>query len=169
MNDLDSIDVFKAFKRKERKEIFNYIRLTFDRDSELSEIRSLRKRQINACKKAGLDVTSQEVLAIIDFRDVEVNVLINTYIGKINNDNLYDSLISNQYLFWTIQEEMRKPFDKENTIKYKSDLSKQSEEVEKRISSLMERIYGTDELKDMGAKVIRMSYEERVKSKADVQ
>ena len=163
-----NIKEFKAFKHKDKAKIIKYIELCFGKDSDLNTIQNFNNRQIKAAQHARLSITSQEVINIISFRDEDVNILINTYIGKIQNSNLYDSLISNQYLFWLIQEQMRKPIDGLDDLKKRTELSKLSEEVEKRISNLTDKIYGTGETKDMGAKVIRMSYEQRIIPEADV-
>ena len=47
-------------------------------------------------------------------------------------------------------------------------LSKYSETIEQRIAVLTKKIYGFDEVAEIGAKVIRMSYGQRVKEKENV-
>lgn len=167
MVDYSEIEEFSSFKRTGKPKIIKYIELCFDKDSPLNQIQNFRERQLKAAKKSKMDITDDNTLAIIDFRDMEVNVLINTFLGKINNSNLYDSLISNQFIFWSIQEEMRKPIDSKK-LRERTDLSKLSETIEERISVLMKKIYGVDEdVEEMGAKVVRMSYEQRI-VKSDV-
>lgn len=161
------VEEFSGFKRKNKAKILKYIELCFDQDSPLNKIENFRTRQIKACKKARLDPESEDILEIISFNDEEVNILINAYLGKIKNNNLYDSLISNQFLFWTIQEEIRKPLDGKG-VKHKADLSVFAEKIEKRISELMGRIYGIKEVQEVAAKVVRLSYDQRVKEKANV-
>ena len=164
----NEIAVFSEFKRRNKAKIIKYIEHCFGKDSPLIKVENFRERQIKAAKKARMDITSDDTLTIIDFRDFEVNGLINTFLGQVQNSNLYDSLISNQYLFWSIQEEMRKPVDSKK-IKERTDLSKYSETIEQRILVLTKKIYGSDkEVVEMGAKVIRMSYGQRVKEKENV-
>lgn len=167
MADYKDVEEFGRFKRKNKARILKYIEFCFDKESPLNSIENFRKRQIKACQKAKLNPEAIDVLNIMNFEDDEVNVLINTYLGKIKNSNLYDSLISNQFVFWTIQEEMRKPLD-DKGVKHKADLSKYSDEVEKRISELMSRIYGKKEVQDVVTKIVRLSYDHRVKEKVNV-
>lgn len=167
MVDYKDVEEFSGFKRKNKARILKYIEFCFDQDSPLNSIENFRKRQIKACKKAKLDPEREDVLEIINFEDKDVNILINAYLGKVKNSNLYDSLISNQFVFWTIQEEMRKPLG-EKGVKHKADLSKYADEVEKRISELMGRIYGKKEVQDVAAKIVRISYDKRVKEKVHV-
>ena len=167
MVDYSEIEEFSNFKRTGKAKIIKYIETCFDKDSPLNQIQNFRERQLKAAKKAKMDITDDNTLAIIDFRDMEVNVLINAYLGKINNSNLYDSLISNQFLFWSIQEAMRSPVDSKK-LKERTELSKLSETIEQRISVLMKNIYGEDDgVEEMGGKVVRMSYEQRI-VKSDV-
>ena len=166
MVDYSEIEEFSSFKRTGKAKIIKYIELCFDKDSPLNQIQNFRERQLKAAKKAKMDITDDNTLTIIDFRDMDVNVLINAFLGKINNSNLYDSLMSNQFLFWSIQEAMRMPVDSAK-IKDRTELSKQSEIIEKRIADLSHKIYGSEELEEMGAKVVRMSYEQRI-TKSDV-
>jgi hypothetical protein len=77
-------------------------------------------------------------------------------------------LISNQYLFWSIQEQMRKPINPEDDLKKRADMSNYSETIERRIASLMRKIYGREEVEEVGAKVIRMTYNQRVLEKENV-
>lgn len=168
MVDYSEIEEFSSFKRTGKAKIIKYIEFCFDKDSPLNQIQNFRERQLKAAKKAKMDITDDNTLTIIDFRDLEVNVLINTFLGKISNSNLYDSLISNQFLFWSIHEAMRNPVDNKK-LKERTDLSKLSETIEQRISVLMKKIYGVDEeVEVMGAKVVRMSYEQRIVPKSDV-
>ena len=167
MVDYKDVEEFSGFKRKNKAKILKYIELCFDQGSPLNKIENFRTRQVKACKKARLNPENEDILEIINFNDEEVNILINAYLGKVKNNNLYDSLISNQFLFWTIQEEIRKPLD-DKGVKHKADLSKFGEEVEKRISDLMGRIYGKKEVQEVAAKIVRLSYDQRVEEKVNV-
>ena len=167
MAEYKNVEEVIAFKRKNKAKILKYIELCFDKESLLNSIENFRNRQIAACKRAKLNPSSEAILAIMNFEDEEVNILINAYLGKFKNNNLYDSLISNQFLFWTIQEEIRKPLDTKG-VKYKADLSKFGDDVEKRISELTGRIYGIKEVQEAASKVVRISYDKRVKEKTNV-
>lgn len=167
MADYNEVEEFIEFKRKDKAKILKYIELCFDKESTLNSIENFRTRQMAAFKKAKINPKSKEAILIMEFNDKEVNVIINAYLGKFKNNNLYDSLISNQFLFWTIQEEIRKPLN-DKGVKHKADMSKYADDVEKRISELMGRIYGIEEIQEVGAKVIRLSYDQRVKEKANV-
>jgi len=167
MVDYKDVDEFSNFKRKDKNKILKYIELCFSKDSPLNQIQNFRSRQIKAAQKSRLSTTDENVIKIMNFDDEQVNVLINTYVGKLQNSNFYDSLVSNQFLFWSIQEEMRKPLDSAK-INERAALSKHSEVIEKRITDLTHKIYGYDEVAEAGAKVIRMSYEQRLKQRQDV-
>jgi len=165
MVDYRDTEEFSSFKRKDKSKILKYIEFCFSRDSEFNKIQNFRTRQIKSAQKAKLNVKRQDVIAIMDFKDEDVNILINAFLGKVQNSNLYDALISNQLLFWKIQEEMRQSDD----IKTMTTLSQQSKSIEDRIEGLMSSIYGTDEMMDQGAKIIRrLSYEQRINARVNV-
>jgi hypothetical protein len=165
---LDHPDV-KALKHKDKQKILSFIKLLYTKDAPINNIDNLRERQIYAANQCKLDPTDPQIIQIFNYENEEITLLINLYLGKIQNSNEYDQYQSNQWLFWNLQDKMRQPLqDNDEYIKKMNNYSTWSQQLAERMDKQKSIIWGKDpETQSAGAKIIRMTYEQRIAQKEE--
>lgn len=148
-----------------RDEIKKYVELMYSQKSPLNKIEDLSERKIQAAVKAKLNPEDPDVKNMMELKNEKVRIEIINFLNK-NNSNLFVKLISDQQLFWNMQEKLMKPLDDDDDAAKLMVISEKSEELVDRIEKNYQKLYGQPELADEARKVIRMiSPEQRLKEK----
>lgn len=151
-----------------KQEIERYIELMYNQKSSLNSIEDLAERKIQAAVKAKLDPNDPETIKIMELRNEKVRVDIINYLNK-NNANAFVKLMSDQQLFWNLQQKLIKPLDDDDDIGKLMSISEKSEELVSRIEAGYNKLYGQPELIEEAKKVIRMvTPEMRLKDRKDM-
>lgn len=165
--------VVQQFQDKDKDKILNYIRLAYDKDSALNVIENLSEKKSKAMEMSGID--RQEITSM---QNEDVNELIFTYLGVYSNDNNYHNLISNQHLYWQMQEIMMSPLDVKSDpdvmlkcIILKDTISEKSGKLLARINKQKKEIWKTEDVEVIADNMIRKtvaikSAEQRLKKSA---
>lgn len=176
IKELDNYPIFKEFRHQYRQKILKYIVLAYKKNGELQKIPTLRERKLQACIKAGLDPDNKEIKWIIQFKNPVVNELISFYLSRIQNDDFYENYISNQELFWNVQQKIREPLDEGDDpdsekllklVEAKGRLSDLADKLLGRIKSYEKVIFGeNNDVKEFTQQQIRIT-PEMMASKAE--
>lgn len=146
-----------------KEDIEKYIELMYSQKSTLNKIEDLSERKIQAATKAKLNPEDPEIKNIMELKNEKVRVKIINYLNK-NNSNLFVKLISDQQLFWNMQQRLMKPLEDEDDTSKLMAISEKSEELVERIEKNYQKLYGQPELVEEAKNVIRMiSPEQRLK------
>lgn len=151
------------------KGIEQYIALVYSEKSTLNNIQDLAERKKTACQRAKLNYDDESVQDIVNMKNKEVNEQITDYIIA-NNSNDFVLLISDQHLFWWIQQRLMDPpksgEDEEADITKKTKMSIQGGELLIRIKERQKIVFGNDALIQVAIqKVKHRRYEDRLKEK----
>lgn len=151
------------------KNIEQYIDLVYSEKSDLNQVQDLQERKKQACAKAKLDFNSESTQNIVHMKDKDVNTRIYDYLVK-NNSNDFILLVSNQHLFWEMQQRLIEPLSKHDTdtdlkdLELKTKISEKSETLLERINQRYKAIFKGEEESEMAGQKIRlMRPEERLK------
>lgn len=156
---------------KVAKNIQTYIELVYSEKSELNSIQNLDERKKTACEKAKLNPNDEYVQSIINMKDMIVNEQIFEYLRQ-QNGNDFVLLISDQHLFWELQQRQMKRLvddDSDSTLKdleLKTKISEKSEQLLERIEVRKRKIFSGNEEEKMATTKIRiMTPEQRLRTK----
>jgi hypothetical protein len=159
---------------KLQKNVEQYIQLVYSEKSELNQVQDLEDRKKQACQKAKLNYDLPEVQDIIHLRNEAVNEKVFEHL-RTQNRNDYILLVSDQHLFWEMQQRQIEPLDrpvnndKDTVLKdldLKTKLSEKSDQLLVRIKSRYKDVFGENEEVEMASKKIRlMRPEDRLSSK----
>lgn len=146
-----------------KEDIEKYIELMYSQKSALNKIEDLNERKMQAVTKAKLNPEDPEIKNIMELKNEKVRVKIINYLNK-NNSNLFVKLISDQQLFWNMQQRLMKPLEDDDDTSKLMAISEKSEELVERIEKNYQKLYGQSELVEEAKNVIRMiSPEQRLK------
>lgn len=152
--DLSKHTIYQEFEHKHKNAILTYIQIAYDQFSELYDIPDIFERLVKAAKLAELDPTKKWVIEITNYKNKEVNLLIDYFLSRVQNNNEHEQLITNQTLFWRYQAKLR---DFDTSLKEASILSAECEKLAERIRHSYTEIYGdANDLKNKKQKVIRL-------------
>jgi hypothetical protein len=152
------------------KNIEQYIHLVYSDKSELNRIQDLEERKKVACEKAKLKYDDN--LDMIHMKDDKVNEAIFDFLRK-QTPNKFILLISNQHLFWEMQQKLMKPLkadddDEESCLKevnLKNTISEKSDSLLERIEKLYKDVFRDTESVSMAVTKVRALTPEAVLKK----
>jgi len=154
-------EICKSFVHKEKAKVIKYIEAMYNKNSKLNNIQNLKDRKLEACKESKLNPKDVDTIDVMEMKNEDVRKLVMYYLSIFQNSNQFHQLITDQQLFWSIQEIIVKPIEDvdEDSImeKYKkrTALSETADNLAKRINRLYSEIYATDELKDEAKEFVR--------------
>jgi len=155
------------------KNIDQYIELVYSEKSELNNVQDLQERKKQACAKAKLNFNDEAVQLIVTMKDENVRSKIFDYLVS-QNSNDFILLVSDQHLFWQLQQRLMEPLAKTtNTdddlkdLELKTKISEKSEDLLDRIKTRYRDLFkGEAEQEVAKFKIRLMRPEERLKKKA---
>lgn len=158
-------------EKNKSSQIDQYIRLVYDQRSELNKIHNLEERKVAACVKVKLDINLEKVKDLMHMRDKDANVMIFEYL-KNNNSNEFILLLSDQHLFWEIQQRQIEPLlkseDADSVMKdldLKTKMSEKSKDLLDRIKERYTMIFIGEKEQEMAVEKMRiMRPESRLKN-----
>lgn len=152
--------------------IQQYIELVYSEKSPLSNIMNLHEKKIAACRKVGMSPDTQQAKRIMNLEDEKTREQIIDYMCQ-NESNEFMNLMSDQQLFWDIQEHKMKPLvstdDDEKMAKamnLRNTMSVNSKELLLRINESYKIIFkGPQEISAAKKKVNWLTLEQRIKKR----
>jgi vacuolar-type H+-ATPase subunit I/STV1 len=170
-------DVCKSFKHKSKEKLLKYLDELYDQKSSFNSVSSLIERKKLICQKVGLD--PEEVKDILENKNEQFCQVIFHYQSFYKNNNAHQQLLNDQNLFWGIQLLLSNPMaidlDEDQLsekFKKRADLSRLSNDVQKRINETLSVMYKDDEaMKEIAGSTIRQTIrmEDWLKDLQDVQ
>lgn len=164
---LDRFEVFDNFKHEFRAEIITFIQLAFNKESPLvGAYQDIISRREVAALQAGLDPEKEWVRELIEFKNEEVNDLVHCYLSRVQTNNTWQMLITDQMIFWEYQQSCMEPLnmaDKDKAMKTRALKTKMAADcvaIAARISGYFQEIFADNaDAKEAAEKKVRITPE----------